>query len=395
MTEYSMEEKNYKRTNPRELKKKLIVRDGSCCARCGRELDFDSCTIEHIIPLAYGGESTEENCVILCRECNAKASGIKGYQFESYIKELIEKHPMYQNVCTNVPLKGTKVQVDIICEKKTNKGYEKYIIEVKSIPSFTRDRIFDVINYLAMCKEEFADAKAVLAFPGEISEQYHNLLSKNNIIVWDKNYLYQEFRSQIEDSEPSYISSIIKYHSPIMKQKDKHESLIEQLKKCPAGKDNWSEYQTLVGEILEFLFCPPLSLPLSQNSDATKNNRRDFILPNYVLDNSIWKFFRDTYKADFVVVDAKNSAKPITKQDVLQMGNYLKQDGAGTFGIIIPRKGNGPSSNISVREMWLYNHKMIVVLDDNDVEQMLLDRKNGTEPAELIRKKIEDFRLSI
>ena len=85
----------------------------------------------------------------------------------------------------------------------------------------------------------------------------------------------------------------------------------------------------------------------------------------------------------------------ITKQDVLQMGNYLKADGVGTFGIIISRKGSGHSSNIAIREMWLHNHKMIVVLDDNDVEQMLLNRKNGNEPAELIRKKIEDFRLSI
>ena len=167
------------------------------------------------------------------------------------------------------------------------------------------------------------------------------------------------------------------------------------MKECPEGKANWVEYQTLVGEVLQLLFCPPLSLPLSQNNDSTKNNRRDFILPNYVLDNSIWKFFREAYRADFIVVDAKNSAKPITKQDVLQMGNYLKADGVGTFGIIISRKGSGHSSNIAIREMWLYNHKMIVVLDDNDVEQMLLNRKNGNEPAELIRKKIEDFRLSV
>lgn len=395
MMEYSMEEKNYKRANPRELKKKLIERDGSRCAYCGRVLDFDSCTIEHIIPVSYGGESTEENCIILCRECNAKAAGIKGYQFERYIKELIENHPLYHNVCVNVPLKGAKAHVDIICEKKANNEYEKYIIEVKSISSFTRARIFDVINYLTICKEENADAKAVLAFPGEISEEYHELLREHDIIVWDKNYLHREFSSQIENAEPSYISSIIKYHPPVSKQKDKHEALIEKIKKCPAGKDNWGEYQTLVGEILEFLFCPPLSLPLSQNSDAAKNNRRDFILPNYVLENNIWKFFRETYKADFVVVDAKNSAKPITKQDVLQMGNYLKPDGVGAFGIIISRKGIGPSSAISVREMWLYNHKMIVVLDDSDVEQMLLDRKNGTEPAELIRKKIEDFRLLV
>ena len=390
-----MEEKKSKRPNPNELKKKLIERDGSHCVYCGREVDFDSCIIEHIVPVALGGKFTEENCVIACKNCNTKMARIKGYQFEFYIKELIENHPMYRNVRTNVPLKWAKAYIDLICEKKTNKGYETYIIEIKSFSSFTRDRILDVINHLTKCKEENVEAKAVLAFPGEMSEQYHKLLSEHDIIIWDKNYLYQEFLSQIEDTESSHISGIIKYLAPVSNKKDKHEALIEKIKNCSMGKANWGEYQTLVGEILEFLFCPPLSLPLSQKSDFTKNNRRDFILPNYSLDNSIWKFFRDTYKADFVVVDAKNSSKPITKQDVLQMGNYLKPDGAGTFGIIISRKGIGPSSAISVREMWLYNHKMIVVLDDSDVEQMLLDRKNGSDPAELIRKKIEDFRLSI
>lgn len=373
----------------------MIERDGSRCAYCGRELDFDSCTIEHVVPLACGGTSTMDNCIISCRECNIKAAGIKGYQFEQYIRDLIEKNPSYKNVRANVPLMGAKSNIDIICEKKTDVGNEKYIIEVKSVPSFTRGRIVDVINHLNECREQVVDAKPVLAFPGEISEQYHELLRDQDVLVWDKNYLYQEFYTQIEQAEPSYISSVIKYRSPTVKESDNHQVLIGKLKKCPAGKANWGEYQTLVGEVLEFLFCPPLSHPLPQNSDATKNNRRDFILPNYVLDNSIWKFFRDTYKADFVVVDAKNSAKPITKQDVLQMGNYLKPDGAGTFGIIISRKGSGSSSDIAIREMWLYHHKMIVVLDDNDVEQMLLDRKNGNDPAELIRKKIEDFRLSI
>ena len=142
-----MEEKNYKRPNSRELKKKLIERDGSRCAYCGRELDFDSCTIEHVVPLACGGTSTMDNCIILCCECNIRAAGIKGYQFEQYVRELLEKHPSYQNVRANVPLMGAKSNIDIICEKKTDIGYEKYIIEVKSVSSFTRGRIVDVINH--------------------------------------------------------------------------------------------------------------------------------------------------------------------------------------------------------------------------------------------------------
>ena len=36
----------------------------------------------------------------------------------------------------------------------------------------------------------------------------------------------------------------------------------------------------------------------------------------------------------------------------------------------------------------------IVILDDSDVKQMLAIRSLGGDPADLIRQKIEDFRLS-
>lgn len=49
----------------------------------------------------------------------------------------------------------------------------------------------------------------------------------------------------------------------------------------------------------------------------------------------------------------------------------------------------------SLKDVWVYEHKMIVVLDDNDIEQMLIEKEKGNEPAELLLKKIEDFRLLI
>jgi len=38
---------------------------------------------------------------------------------------------------------------------------------------------------------------------------------------------------------------------------------------------------------------------------------------------------------------------------------------------------------------------MIIILDDNNIEQMLIEKMNNGEPENLIRQKIEDFRLSI
>lgn len=39
--------------------------------------------------------------------------------------------------------------------------------------------------------------------------------------------------------------------------------------------------------------------------------------------------------------------------------------------------------------------KLIVILTDDDIEQMLLTKSRGGNPEDIIKQKIEDFRLSI
>jgi 5-methylcytosine-specific restriction endonuclease McrA len=61
-------------------KKSLMKKYGTKCHYCGKEMDFSNAegrkfnrnmaTIEHIIPLAKGGEHTFANTVLACRHCN-------------------------------------------------------------------------------------------------------------------------------------------------------------------------------------------------------------------------------------------------------------------------------------------------------------------------------------
>lgn len=105
--------------------------------------------------------------------------------------------------------------------------------------------------------------------------------------------------------------------------------------------------------------------------------------------------FRERYDAEYIIVDAKNSDKPITKHDILQMSHYLKVKGVGRFGIIISRKGLGKSSQIALRDTWLHEEKMIVVLDDNDIETMLKEMRIKNDPAVILRQKVAELRVSI
>lgn len=50
---------------------RIIRRDGSRCYLCGRTLKRHEVTLDHITPLARGGEHTEANLAVACQSCNS------------------------------------------------------------------------------------------------------------------------------------------------------------------------------------------------------------------------------------------------------------------------------------------------------------------------------------
>lgn len=53
----------------REYFSQLVIRDGGYCAKCGRT---ERLTVDHIVPLAKGGENDLDNMQILCKSCNSR-----------------------------------------------------------------------------------------------------------------------------------------------------------------------------------------------------------------------------------------------------------------------------------------------------------------------------------
>jgi hypothetical protein len=77
------------------------------------------------------------------------------------------------------------------------------------------------------------------------------------------------------------------------------------------------------------------------------------------------------------------------------MANYLTAHGAGLFGLVLSRSGTeSHAAIVTRREQWILNRKMIVVLDDDDLIQMITSRQSGGQPETVLRQRIEDFRLS-
>lgn len=50
----------------------LFIRDGYCCAYCGKKFTYENLTVDHVLPRSRGGGTTWENCVAACVPCNQR-----------------------------------------------------------------------------------------------------------------------------------------------------------------------------------------------------------------------------------------------------------------------------------------------------------------------------------
>ena len=61
--------------NPLE-KESILERSDYKCAHCGKTLTIDNMTVEHVFPIARGGDHSEFNLVALCHYCNEVKSNM-------------------------------------------------------------------------------------------------------------------------------------------------------------------------------------------------------------------------------------------------------------------------------------------------------------------------------
>lgn len=171
--------------------------------------------------------------------------------------------------------------------------------------------------------------------------------------------------------------------------------LASQLAAIRPGNAGWPAYEKYCEDLLSFLFVPPLNPPIPQSRDERHVNRRDYVLPNYAADGGFWQFMRTHYEAHLVVAEVKNLSRGPGKGEILQVANYLNLRGTGLFALILARADLNQAARWTCREQWVHYSKLIVGLSDEDVVQMVRIKTSGGDPAELVRQKIEDFRLGI
>lgn len=192
---------------------------------------------------------------------------------------------------------------------------------------------------------------------------------------------------------PLELSSILEFPSPPTRPLT--AKLIRKLTSCKKGVAHWKEYQLICKEIFTYLFVPPLDEPLEESKTKSGLQRRDLIFPIPYNAEGFWSMVRLKYGATAIIVDCKNYNKPIGKNEVLKVSQYLSKKKLGNFAIILTRESPSQSALKEITRLWNDEEKMIVCLNDEEIITMLKMKENEDEPEKLLERKILQFLTEI
>lgn len=72
-------------------KEQILIKTNHKCARCGKKLTTDTMTIEHMFPVAKGGDNGEYNIIALCERCNEEKSN-RVFNLDDFYKYIDDKY---------------------------------------------------------------------------------------------------------------------------------------------------------------------------------------------------------------------------------------------------------------------------------------------------------------
>lgn len=314
------------------------------------------------------------------------------HEVESFVFDVLRSSARFSDVATERMLGGAQIDIEATAIDLLLNQPVKWYFEITVARALGLEKIERELFLKEWVRHQYeGHSQFVLIAPGGLTPAARERARLAGLVVWDAaklldiadpDVLRRWFGTQIDSpAEPAI-------------DERKAEVLSQGLDVLAPGAANALTYQRLIADILTYLFCPPLELPRYELLDATSRNRRDIILENSAA-SGFWLQLRERYRADYIVVDAKNYTDAIKKRPVVDIAHYLKPYGCGMFGMIVTRQGTSRAGLHALREQWVAGGKMIVTLNDADLRAMLSVRAQGGSPDELLRIKIADFRMSL
>ena len=295
----------------------------------------------------------------------------------------IEKQAKYGEIgpdfiCINPD--GTKILVEVQHFRRTRlpaEIFRRFIHDLKKYKDLTDAKRTLIVFSNGLHLDSLSDAKKI-----DDLDIWDNTVLNKLLIKYPK--IEQEFQCLLT-AQKNVSVGLPKQDTP-----KKENVLIEKLKRIKPGRREWRSYEDVCIEILTHTFTPPLSPPKVQSRSEDGLDRRDAI---YAIrpGNKIWDALRTECRTRFVVAEFKNFEDEPGQKEVESLQQYLFPKAMRSFGILCSRKRPSDAALIARRRAWVENEKLIVILSDQEMIDLINAKDSENDPAEIIDAQLEEF----
>ncbi|GLR13282.1 hypothetical protein GCM10007907_20720 [Chitinimonas prasina] len=174
----------------------------------------------------------------------------------------------------------------------------------------------------------------------------------------------------------------------------KGADLCKELRELQAGKNTWSKYEDICDRILHYLFPNNLHGWHKQLSTEGKHSRFDYVC-RIKPSTEFWQFLLDNLNSRYITFEFKNYTEKIKQGQVLTTEKYLLEKALRRVAIIITRKGADEGANAMIQGAMREHGKLILVIEDNHVCEMLHMKDRGDDPSDLLFDIADYFLLTL
>lgn len=167
--------------------------------------------------------------------------------------------------------------------------------------------------------------------------------------------------------------------------------LLAALDACPEGIAGWTQFEDIGTDILSYLLVPPLNAPYRQPRSFSGIDRRDAIFPNRVVNpETVWGRLLQDHRARMVLVEFKNYAGEIGKDEVDQTRSYLTNT-IGKLALLCCRRPPGKHALLRRNQVYTQDSKVILFLTEAHLREMIYMKERGEDPSLFIMSLVELF----
>lgn len=383
---------------------------------------------ESIVKLTedFNGWNDEKYFDKLCAELEAvyknfdeyyvnKQINSTGYKYEEFCYELLCAYDLDVTRCGG----GLDYGYDFIINVESG---EKFYVEIKLYKSskVNHSIIKRGVSYSVEYRKKNTsmNSRFVLIIASqvddymkkEINEKYKiDIIDISNLLflVQDNYYLNKELLAIMNDTilelndikpkKPENLEGLFKKKTLNKNNIDTFNSykLIERFKSLDTGRVCAGNYEELCTDSLKYIFDEYLAGWINQKSTVDGLYRMDLICRIKKRGNEFWDFIKEDFKCRYILFEFKNYGRSIKQTQVYTTEKYLYRTALRTVCFLVSRKGASSSAKKAVSGILRETGKLIVILSDEDMINLLKYKDEGLLPEDYLSDIVDDLLMKL